>query len=478
MINKDLQYAYLLQNDFKLFFKIAFSDLTSSPLIESWYIDLICEYLKAFEAGEIRNLNINIPPRFAKSLICSVIFPTYLMAKNPSIKIISVAFNNNLTKTLHNQARALMGRSWLINSFPDFKVLMSNTNEVHTSATGFRYSTSVNAGVTGKGCDIMITDDVMDPNMALSDVQRESTLEWLRTTLFSRFNNPKEGKKLNIQQRLHKEDYTGTFVEDNKEWENLVIPVYANDDIFYSFGNVEKTYKKDEFLCEERFGEEEVKKQKKYMGNEDFSAQYMQQPSVKGGALFKKSYFQYYDNRHIHWKEFNYTRKAIFADTASKKGRHNDYSVFMCFGFYIENGVEKMNLIDVYRKKVEVMELIRDAKIFWAMNRGCSKFAIEDKSSGIQLIQTLRRTTDIPVLALNPGREDKYSRAYGVIPYMVQGRVLFPKYNDNLEDLELELLNFGDVKKGNFKKDQVDVLVYAMQDLIQNNNSMLAGNLI
>lgn len=478
MISKDLQYAYLLQNDFKLFFKVAFNDLENSPLVESWYIDLICEYLKAFEAGEIKNLNINIPPRFAKSLICSVIFPTYLMAKNPGIKIISVAFNNNLTKTLHNQARALMGQSWLINSFPDFKVLMSNTNEVHTSKMGFRYSTSVNAGVTGKGCDIMITDDVMDPNMALSDVQRGSTLEWLRSTLFSRFNNPREGKKLNIQQRLHVDDYTGTFVEGNKEWENLVIPIYANNDIFYDFGNVKKTYKDGEYLSEERFGEEQIRKTKQYMGNEDFNAQYMQDPIIKGGNLFKESYFRYYDNYHIHWKKYNYTRKAIFADTASKTGRHNDYTVFMCFGFYIEKGVEKMNLIDVYRKKVEAVELIKDAKIFWSMHSGCSKFAIEDKSSGIALIQTLRKETNIPVVALNPGKDDKYARAYGVIPYMENGRVLFPKHHDLIEDLKLELMNFSDVKRGKFKKDQVDVLVYAMQDLIQNNNSMLGGNLI
>ena len=45
----------------------------TTPFLPNWHIDLVCEYLEAVTAGEIRRLVINLPPRYGKSLLVSVL---------------------------------------------------------------------------------------------------------------------------------------------------------------------------------------------------------------------------------------------------------------------------------------------------------------------------------------------------------------------------------------------------------------------
>ena len=92
------------------------------------------------------------------------------------------------------------------------------------------------------------------------------------------------------------------------------------------------------------------------------------------------------------------------------------------------------------------------------------KFAVEDKSSGIGLIQLLEDETNIPVTKLIP-EKDKVARANDILPRMESSQVLFPKDAPFLPILEKELLLFSS-KKNNNKKDQVDTLTYAIKDLL------------
>ena len=43
--------------------------------LPNWHIDLLCEYLEAVSAGQINRLIINVPPRYGKSILVSVLWP-------------------------------------------------------------------------------------------------------------------------------------------------------------------------------------------------------------------------------------------------------------------------------------------------------------------------------------------------------------------------------------------------------------------
>ena len=89
-------------------------------------------------------------------------------------------------------------------------------------------------------------------------------------------------------------------------------------------------------------------------------------------------------------------------------------------------------LIDQLRGKWEAPELIRKARDFYNArtspdNRGfLTGMKIEDKASGIGLIQTLKSEGGISVVGI-PRSKDKVERANGVLMAIESGRVHLPK---------------------------------------------------
>ncbi len=70
----------LQRNNLNEFIRRVFSIIDPvSTYKHNWHIDLIAEYLRACQRKEIKRLIINIPPRFLKSISCSVAFPAWLM---------------------------------------------------------------------------------------------------------------------------------------------------------------------------------------------------------------------------------------------------------------------------------------------------------------------------------------------------------------------------------------------------------------
>ena len=466
---------YLIRSKLSCFYELAFDLLSGGqPFLDSWYIGYLAEHLEAFEKKQIQKLNLEMPPRFGKTALCNIAFSTRYLGLYPNKRVISVSYSAELSKEIHSMARSITNTTWFMRAFPEFNINNNglfkldqnetkNTQSIFvTTKGGYRLATSAEGSVTGKGGDIIITDDLIDPRQVLSLAESERILNWTRSTLFSRFNNRKEGQWLNIQQRLGDNDFAGNFV--NESWVTVKIPVKARETKIYSFGDVTKVYKKGEFLEPRRYGEKELLEDIKNMGSKTVEAQFFQETTPDNGEIFRKEWFNYY----IYLPEMDYY--AIYADTASKEGRYNDFTVFMCWGLLTKNNRKYAYLIDVFKEKLTTPKLLKSAKNFWLKHYNNEhktplvKFAIEDKSSGIGLIQLLEDETNIPVTRLIP-EKDKVARANDILPRMESGQVLFPKESSWLPALEKELLSFSS-KKNNNKKDQVDTLTYAIKDLL------------
>src|SRR5690348_5836094 len=50
----------------------------ATPFASNWHIELIAEYLHACALGQVKRLIINIPPKFSKSTLVSVMWPTWM----------------------------------------------------------------------------------------------------------------------------------------------------------------------------------------------------------------------------------------------------------------------------------------------------------------------------------------------------------------------------------------------------------------
>ena len=91
-------------------------------------------------------------------------------------------------------------------------------HEFVTTRQGYRLATSTGGVLTGRGADIIMIDDPLKPEEALSRAQRQACNEWFVHTLYSRLNDKRTGAIVIIMQRLHEDDLVG-HVLSQEPWE-------------------------------------------------------------------------------------------------------------------------------------------------------------------------------------------------------------------------------------------------------------------
>lgn len=251
-----------------------------------------------------------------------------------------------------------------------------------------------------KNCDDPSSaDEIQFPNA------REAVIRTYDEKLATRRRTPATPTIL-IMQRLHVDDLVGwTKKNEPDQWEYVEVPALDEN---------------DKSFWEERYPAEELKRIRE-INPYKFQAQYQQNPIIAGGQMIKSEWFQFYQT---HPK---YTRIFITSDTAMKTGQHNDYSVFMVWGVYQHS----IYLIDMVRGKWEAPELLRQIRDLtnrywlWENRLKMSALYIEDKASGVGLIQQMKRESRVPVIPLTPTK-DKVSRVEEALPFLQAGRVFLP----------------------------------------------------
>jgi hypothetical protein len=178
---------------------------------------------------EIPRLIINLPPRHLKSLLASVAFPAWCLGHDPSAQILCVSYAQDLADKLARDCRGIMMSPWYRRIFPTrLAPHRQAVQEFLTTRQGYRLATS-NGGVLTGGADIILIDDPLKPEEALSDTQRQAANDWFSHTLYSRINNKRTGAIVIIMQRLHEDDLVG-HVLTQEPWEVLSFPSIAEQD--------------------------------------------------------------------------------------------------------------------------------------------------------------------------------------------------------------------------------------------------------
>ena len=169
---------------------------------------------------------------------------------------------------------------------------------------------------------------------------------------------------------------------------------------------------------------------------------YQGSPTVTGGNLIKDKWWRW-------WKVLPPLKyKFITADTAQKAKEIHDFTDFKAWGYGID---ENLYLLDHLREKFESPELRQFAEIFY--NKHNTKrekvgdpilrgIWIEDKSSGIGLIQEFER------LSLNvnkiPRVKDKVERCNDCSPFIKAGRVYINVDIPDIDNTTKEAREFPD----------------------------------
>jgi predicted phage terminase large subunit-like protein len=392
------------REDFK-----AFCELMVPGYVDGWHITMLREVLERVERGELKRLIITMPPRHSKSLHVSENFPAWYLGRNPRKRVIAASHTQRLADIFSRRVRDKMQYpEW---PFPETKIARGNTGVRSWSLEGIDgggyYAVGVGGSPTGVGADLMVIDDPLrNQQDADSEVIRESIWEWFTGTMYTR---RQPGAAIIVTAtRWHEDDLTGRLLNEmskgGEPWFELHLPAEFDD---------------GSYLWPEFFADSEYKLAR-LSNDRVWNALYQGQPHAKEGNLLKREWFPYAPMGE------RYLAIVQCWDTAEKPGVTNDYSVCATIGI----SPTSYDIIDVWEGKPEFPELVQAAKDrhLWASSVFMGvpvTVCIEDKSSGTQLIQTLQRTTRIPVEPIQPepGKDPKERRVIGMTPLVKSGRV-------------------------------------------------------
>src|SRR6184192_267410 len=256
--------------------------------------------------------------------------------------------------------------------------------EFITTRQGYRLATSTGGVLTGRGADIILIDDPLKPEEALSDAQRKAANEWYDHTLYSRLNDKRHGAIVIIMQRLHEDDLVG-HVLAQEGWEILSFPAIAEADEVHRIETIwgEQCFRRrqGQALHPDREPLDTLDRIRRTIGEYNFAGQYQQSPAPLGGGLVKAEWFKRYSEKE---RPERFERIVQSWDTANKATELSDFSVCTTWGV----SGKRLFLLSVFRQKLEYPALKRAVREQQSLF-GANVVLIEDKASGTQLIQEL-----------------------------------------------------------------------------------------
>ena len=319
---------------------------------------------------------------------------------------------------------------------------------------GFYKAVGVGGSLTGTPADLGIIDDpVKDALEAGSPTYRQRVWEWYTDVFLTRLHN--ESKQILIMTRWHEDDLAGRLLKSEPEkWVVINIPAIRED-----MSNNEDPRKVGEPLWEERHSLQRLRDVEQ-RSPRTFAALYQQRPVINGGNIVKRDWF-----KHISIAEFKriYHEEPIvfFLDTAYTDKTQDDPSgiIATC---KIGNDLYITHAQKVLMRFPDLLRFIPE----YAKQHGYSRrssIRIEPKANGISVIDQLKATTGLNVVATPSPKDSKETRLYAASPTVESGRVILVDgaWNEPFMD---EVCGFP----SNLHDEYVDILGYAIDYHIAN----------
>lgn len=409
----------------------------ATPLVDGWVIRDLCRLLMAVTDGHHQRVIINIPPGTGKSLWLSVIWPSWEWGPQnmAHLRYISASYSQALPERDNQKFSRLVNSPEYQRLWGDrVKIVADGKEVVENSATGKKEVTSTRSGTTGRRGDRVLIDDGNDPNNVEADSIREATIRWVTEIMPDRLNDLATGVIINLQQRTHEDDVTGTLA---KHWDDFawmmvamefdplratpVVLRYDEDgspmEVWHDprglddDGNeLEGLYRDEngnlkvrmgspmaqaegELCWPERFAPDDVARLKKIKQAYAWAGQYQQSPTVRGGGVIRNEWWQTWNSTVL--PDLGTVVGSL--DTAIKEGEQNDYNAFQSWGAFADkSGVPKLILTSAWMMRSTLAELIRRTAES-CYERKVDYLLIEDKARGHDVAQEIaRQYSDAP----------------------------------------------------------------------------------
>ena len=382
--------------------------------IEGKHHKTYAEKLQNVADGKSTRLIVNMPPRHTKSEFASYLFPSWLMGRKPTSKIIQATHTSELAVGFGRKVKNLIDSPEFSDIFPGVSLATDAkaSGRWSTNKGGEYYAVGVGGALAGRGADLLIIDDPVSEQDALSPSALDNIYEWYTSGPRQRLQPG--GSIIIVMTRWSVRDLTAKVLKKQAEggadqWEVVEFPA-----IFPETDNV---------LWPEYWKKEELEAVRSSIPIGKWNAQYLQNPTAEEGAIIKREWWNIWENDdppHVSYIIQSY-------DTAYSKSERADFSAITTWGIFSpeESDTEAIILLDAQRGRWDFPELKEVAQKLYR-EYDPDMVLIEQKATGTPLTHELRRM-GIPVTPFTPSRgADKFTRMNSCAPVFESGMVWRP----------------------------------------------------
>jgi predicted phage terminase large subunit-like protein len=414
------------KTDFLAFVSYMFPDFIIGP-----HHKVMAEKFKKIVTGELKRVILNVAPRHGKSLLTSQYLPAWIVGLKADKKLMSITHTTDLAVHFGRTVRDIIQSDRYSEVFPNtvIRADSKSAGKWQTEQGGEFFAAGVGASVTGRGADLLILDDPHSEQDLLSPNAFENA--WAYYSAGPRQRLQPGGTIIVVQTRWSTEDITGHLLEemakneDADQWDIIEFPAImpSGKPLWPGFWKLE-----------------ELKAVKASLFEQNWMAQWMQQPSSEEASILKRSYWSRWTSEELP----GCTDIIMSMDTAFQAKELADYSVITTWGVFYPDGEytvgsgdnEKKVVFDGGDAHIILLDRVRGQFDFPTLKKKAfgswsdwkpDVTIIENKASGQSLIQEFRYQ-GIPVQEFTPNKgQDKVVRANAVADIFHDGKVWAPK---------------------------------------------------
>jgi predicted phage terminase large subunit-like protein len=391
--------------------------------VQTAALNLLDERLAAVGAGKITRLIWSMPPQEGKSERVSRRFPTWMLTRDPDLRIAIASYELGVAR---RWGRAIRND---IAEHPELGLrVRTDTSAAHEwQLEGHRggvYSVGIGGALTGRPVDLLIIDDPIKGRAeADSEVYRNACWEWW--TNVARTRLARGAPVVLILTRWHEDDLAGRLLAGDGGWDLVNIPAQAE-----AISDQPDPLERPEgaYLVSTRGRQptdwEEIRRD---VGERVWNALYQGRPSPAEGALLKRGWWKYTpaplareqsDGTMVVRGEYDQVIQSW--DMAFKDTKASDYVVGQV---WMLHGADAY-LLDQVRDRLDFPATCRAVQAMSARWPQAHAKLVEDKANGSAVIAQLRSVVN-GLIAVNP-KESKEARVSAVSPFIEAGNVHLP----------------------------------------------------
>lgn len=403
----------LVRTDSVSFARKAFETIDGNPLSDDFYVLVVLYHLLRLHRSEVQRLIINLPLRHAKTLL-AVIFTTWALAHNPTLKILVLSQLEELATIFVQHIRTIVQSSWFEKAFPlRLKKGQDRIGYFRTSAEGAVYARPLMAKLAGFGADLIVVDDPADPKDARNLDRLLEINEFVESLVFPRLNNPASGRILVIQHRIHALDLTGHLLATG-DWEHLKLSLIADEPESHAWDGGIWHRQKGEALRPAEYSLSYIRSLQARPSVPDFQTFFQQEPSESKLDISAE-----------HFQTFEMVPPTVggvvlSVDPALVEGDRSSFSVVQAW----QASGSSHYLIDLWRAKVSPLQLEQEIRRLIRRHRA-SVLLIEAAGIGVAIAE--RFAPNIRIVRAQPAGRSKMERLLAVREFFQNRRIFIPK---------------------------------------------------